>query len=97
MVNFLQRQILDDPTEQTRKMQDFTMRAAHSRKAMDISEEVCELRIDISLIVTLMLDHLALNKMLFASVSSAGTFSKDASSRASAMALNRSKLRRRAR
>ena len=58
VVNFLQRQILDNPGKQAGKVQDLAMCAAHSREAMAICKELCELGVNVALIIALVLDDL---------------------------------------
>ena len=58
VVNFLQGQILDDPGKQAGKVQDLAMCAAHGREAVAICKELCELGINVALIIALVLDDL---------------------------------------
>ena len=63
-VDLFRRQVLGDAGEQAGEMQDFAMRPAHRRKAVALPQDHGKFRVDLSLVVTLMRDHLLLDHLV---------------------------------
>ena len=63
-VDFLRGHVLDDPTKQLAKMQDFAMSTAHFSETMTLAQNLCKLRIDAVFVIALVFHDAALNKFL---------------------------------
>ena len=60
-IRLLRRRIFGKAREQPGKVQDFTMRAAHGRETVTIGKDAGERRIDFTLVVAFVHDHLLLD------------------------------------